>query len=184
MFFLFILVVLLILGLITFTSKIGIEIENLIIDTESNEKVNKDSKIYVCLVVFGKFKLFKNDIKKINLDKMKLKNKNIDLKIGFREILKNIKVQAEKVDLNIQIGTDNAAITAILVGVISSIIGIILRKPKYQVMPIYSNKNLLKIRLDGIFTIDLMQYIYKTVLNKTKNKKPMFQNKKMEVKYE
>ena len=184
MFFLFILVILFILGVATFTSKIAIQIENLIIDTEAEEKINKESKIYICLMIFGKFKILKNDIKNMNLNKLKLQNKNIDLKIGYKDLLKNIKLQVEKIDLYVQISTQDAALTAILVGAVSAVLGVILRKPKYQVVPIYANKNFLKIKLDGIFKIDLMQYIYRIISNKTKNKKPIFQNKRVEVNYE
>ena len=37
------------------TSKIGIDIENLIIDTDAEEKINEDVKIYVYLLLFNKF---------------------------------------------------------------------------------------------------------------------------------
>ena len=40
------------------TSKIGIDIENLIIDTDAEEKINEDVKIYVYLLLFNKIKLF------------------------------------------------------------------------------------------------------------------------------
>ena len=68
--------------------------------------------------------------------------------------------------MNAQIGTEDAVLTAILVGIISSILGILIKKPKYQVIPIYTNKNFIKIRLDGIFSIYLMQYIDKIIFEK------------------
>ena len=47
LFFLFVLVLVVILAIAIHTSKIGIEVENLIINTEEDkgEKVNKESKI-------------------------------------------------------------------------------------------------------------------------------------------
>lgn len=176
MFFLFILFIVLSLGLAIYTSRIGIEVENLIIDTESKEKINQESKIYVYLLIFKKIKIFKKDIKNMDLKKLKFQNKDIDikflknkdLKINYKELLQNIDVDIEQIDLYIQIGVEDAAITAILVGFISGILGVILRKPKYQIVPIYSGKNLIKIKLDGIFTIDLMHYISKVISNKTK----------------
>ena len=36
------------------TSKIGIDIKNLIIDTDAEEKINEDGKIYVYLLLFNK----------------------------------------------------------------------------------------------------------------------------------
>ena len=188
MFFLFIFVAILILGLMIHTSKIGIEIENLQIDTESSPKINEDSKIYVYLLIFQKIKLFKKDIKNLDFKKIKFQNKDIDIKflkdkdfkINYKELLQNIKIDIVKITLDTKIGTQNAAVTAILVGIISSVLGIIIRKPKYQIIPVYSNKNLLKIKLDGIFTIYLMHYIYSVI---SKRKSSVLKNK-MEVKYE
>ena len=73
-------------------------------------------------------------------------------------------------DLKINIGTEDSAITAILTGILSIILGNIIKKPKYQIIPIYENKNVLEIKLDGIFYINLMQYIYKVVKKSLKKK--------------
>ena len=69
MFFLFILLILLILGVAIYTSRVGVEIQNLIIDTENSkgEKVNKDSKIYIYLLIFNKFKLYNSSINSNNI---------------------------------------------------------------------------------------------------------------------
>ena len=182
MFFLFVIIVcLLILFLTIHTSRIGIEIQNLEIDTEKpkGEKINEESKIYVYLLIFRKIKLFKKDVKNMKMPKMEVQNKDIDikilknkyLKINYIELLQNIDVDIKKMDLYSQIGTQDAALTAILVGTISSILGVILRKPKYQIVPIYSNKNLLKIKLNCIISVYLMQYIYKLIFARAREKK-------------
>lgn len=182
MFFLFVIIAcLLILFLTIHTSRIGIEIQNLKIDTEKpkGEKINEESKIYVYLLIFRKIKLFKKDVKNMKMPKMEVQNKDIDikilknkyLKINYIELLQNIDVDIEKIDLYSQIGTQDAALTAILVGTISSILGVILRKPKYQIVPIYSNKNLLKIKLNCIISVYLMQYIYKLIFARAREKK-------------
>ena len=173
MFFLFILVILLIAVLAIHTSRIGIELENLIINTEANKgkKINKESKIYVYLLIFGKIKLFRKNAKNMKPPNFKIKNTDIDIKvlkgkdlvINYVEMLKSIKIDIKKIDVNMQIGTQDAAITAILVGIISSILGIVIKKPKYEIIPIYSDKNFAKIELEGIFSIYLMQYIYKLI---------------------
>ena len=72
-------------------------------------------------------------------------------------------------------------ITAILTGIIAAGLGVILRKPKYEVKPIYENKNLIKIKLDCIFSVHLMQYIYKLFSNKIKDLGKENLNKKVEV---
>ena len=181
MFFFFILgivIVLVIVGLAIHTSRIGIEVENLIINTEmpKGEKINEQSKIYVYLLIFGKIKLFKKDAKKMKKPNLKFQNKDIDikilknkdLKINYKELLRNIDIDVKKIDLYAQIGTQDAALTAILVGVISGVLGVILRKTKYQIIPVYTNKNSLKIELECIISVYLMQYIYKLILNMTR----------------
>jgi len=52
---------------------------------------------------------------------------------------------------------------------------------KYEVIPIYSNRNFLKIKLDCIISVHLTQYIYKIVSNKIKNLGENNLNKKVEV---
>lgn len=173
---LWIITIIFFIGIAIHTSRIGIDIENLIIDTEktNDQKINKESKIYVYLLIFGKIKLFKKDVKKMKQPNLKLENKDIDikifknreLKINYKELLQNIDIDIKKINLYAQIGTQDAAITAILVGLLSSILGIVLKKPKYQIYPIYSNKNLLKVKIECIISIYLMQYIYKLVQGK------------------
>ena len=91
-----------------------------------------------------------------------------NFKINYIELVKNIDIDVEQIDLYIQLGTQDAASTAILVGTIAALLGIILKKPKYQVIPDYLNKNFLKIKLNCIFSIYLMQYIYKLILERKK----------------
>lgn len=176
LFFLFIIFIFVFLGYLIHTSKIGIEIDNFIFDSEKQEKINKDSKIYVYLLLLNKIKVFKKNIKEIDFSKIKLENKDIDihflknkdLKINYLELWKNIDIDVKNIDLQLQIGTQDAGLTAILTGIISALLGIILRKPKYEVIPIYSNNNVLKIKLKCIISIYLMQYIYSFIFKKEK----------------
>ena len=87
----------------------------------------------------------------------------------------------EKIDLKVQISTEDAAVTAILTGIVSAALGAIIKRPKYEIIPIYANKNFLKIKLDCIFSVHLMQYIYKLISNKTKDLGKENLNKKVEV---
>ena len=163
-------------------SRIGIEVENLRIDTEEpkGEKINKDSKIYVYLLIFKKIKLFKKDVRNMDMKKMKIP-KNKYIKIDYKEVVQNIDVDIEQIDLNMQLGTQDAALTAILTGIISAGLGIIIRKPKYEIIPIYTNRNFLKIKLDCIISVYLMQYIYKLISNKIKDLRNESLKKKVEV---
>ena len=95
--------------------------------------------------------------------KKKLKKKNKKKEKKVIKTKKNIDVNIKQIDLSIQIGIQDAAVTAIVTGMIWTILGIVIKKQGYEVVPIYSNKNLLKIKLKGIFSIYLMQYIYKCI---------------------
>ena len=178
MFLLFILVIFTILIIAIHTSKIGIDIKNLIIDTDAEEKINEDGKIYVYLLLFNKIKLFRKNVRNIPMKDVKFETsdfdikifKNKDIKINYLELIQNINIDIKNIDLNVNIGTEDAGITAILVGILAGILGIIIKKPKYQILPIYANRNLLKINLNGIFTIYLMHYIYKFIKNNIKER--------------
>ena len=187
MFFLFILVIFTILIIAIHTSKIGIDIKNLIIDTDAEEKINEDGKIYVYLLLFNKIKLFRKNVRNIPMKDVKFETsdfdikifKNKDIKINYWELIQNINIDIKNIDLNVNIGTEDAGITAILVGILAGILGIIIKKPKYQILPIYANRNLLKINLNGIFTIYLMHYIYKFIKDNIKERfmdKPLNKN--------
>jgi len=78
--------------------------------------------------------------------------------------LKNFEFETKKADLKVEVGTEDAALTAILVGTISSILGFLLKRQKLKILPIYENINILNIKLDGIFRVNLIHYIYKTIL--------------------
>jgi len=191
LFFLFILIILLILGLAIYTSRVGVEIENLIIDTQKpkGEKINKNSKIFIYILIFKKIKLFKKNVRNIDKQKIKFQNKDLDIKflkdrdvkINYKDLFQKIDIYFDKIDLNIQLSTEEAALTAILTGVLAATLGVILRKPKYQVIPVYANKNFFKIKLDCIFSVHLMQYIYKIISNKIKDLGSENLNKKVEV---
>lgn len=173
-FFIFVIILLILFAiLIVYTSRIGIEIKNLEIDTEkpNGKKINEQSEIYVYILIFRKIKILKKDIRKMKKTSFKIKNKNIDfkilkkknIKINYKELLQNIDIDIEKLDLYAQIGTQDAALTAILVGIVSSTLGVILKKPKYKIVPIYKNRNLIKVKLECIISVYLMQYIYKLI---------------------
>lgn len=178
LFFLFILVIFTILMIAIHTSKIGIDIENLIIDTDAEEKINEDGKIYVYLLLFNKIKLFRKNVRNIPMKDVKFEAsdfdikifKNKDIKINYFELIRNINIDIKNIDLNVKIGTEDAGVTAILVGIFAGILGIIIKKPKYQILPIYVNRNLLKINLNGIFTIYLIHYIYKFIKDNIKER--------------
>ena len=105
-------------------------------------------------------KLLKKQKNKIFMDK-----NNID-----KKLLKNIqdfKININEANLKINIGTETAAITALLVPLIS--IGIITfcvnkikkanGKQQFEVNPVYINQNLINILFSGIFEIKVLHII-------------------------
>ena len=109
MFFLFILVIFTILIIAIHTSKIGIDIKNLIIDTDAEEKINEDGKIYVYLLLFNKIKLFRKNVRNIPMKDVKFETsdfdikifKNKDIKINYLELIQNINIDINMLKYNI-----------------------------------------------------------------------------------
>jgi len=95
-----------------------------------------------------------------------VKDKNI-FEIKIIDGLKRLNINLEKLDLKVYLGTEDAAITAILVGIISSGLAIILRNKtqnlnnvRFETIPIYQDKNYFKIYLNGIFITNMIHIIY------------------------
>ena len=171
----FLIIIFFISSLILFTI-IEIHIENIKYLSE-NRNLNKDYRIIVKLKIFNKLNYLKINLKKsrmknvrklLKIDKLKeniLQNKN-SLYNGIFKLSKHVKVK--KLNLKINIGVEDAAINAIFVGLISTIVSIVLRnfienksEAFWRVMPIYENKNILKINLDAIFKIRLIDILAK-----------------------
>ena len=155
---------------------IQIELQNVIYSTRNN--FNKDYKIIMELYFFEKLNFLKINLtkskmekKKIqrNIDKLKqkmVKNQNkFDLRLLI--YLKHLKIKVKKIKLNIDIGLEDAATTAICVGGASTMIAIILNNiiqkddtSFWKVNPIYQNRNLLNVDLDCIFSLKMIHIIY------------------------
>ena len=172
----FLFVFLLIIFLLIF-SKIRIEIINLGFSSVQERHLNKDYKIIFKLYILNIIPLFKINISKTKLEKLKIKEKikNIDLKlieknIKFdKKILKAIKkfdFDIKKIKLNIDIGTENASVTSIIIAVLSTLIALSIRKKvenykeqEFFVRPIYTNQNVINILISGIFEIKMIHII-------------------------
>ena len=77
MFFFFLLAILLVIIIAVHTSRIGIEVEDLVIDTEQKEKLSKESKIWIYLILFKKIKLFKKNVLEKKMPNLKIERKYI-----------------------------------------------------------------------------------------------------------
>ena len=184
------------MGLVILTSKLDIRIINLIIDSQSKKHINDRYEIIIKLKIFGnipilRFTMNKNKLRKIQqswkmnekvnqLEKNILQNKDkFDMKMikGVKEFSKNIYM--ENLDLEVELGTENAFLTSMLVAFFSSILAISFSimhvKEKnivYEIKPVYKNENSIKIEISGIFQIKLIHIINTIyVLNKKGGRK-------------
>ena len=159
-----VLIGLLIILVIIVTSKIRFQIKDFEYSLINIKHVNPKYKMQISWFIFGKIPIVRIDIDKTKINKLKIKEKitNIETEIiqGKREINKNIldiirKVRfdnVKKLKLKIDLGTENAALTSMIIPIISSILAIFLRKKiksteeqYFIITPIYQNRNYLNI---------------------------------------
>ena len=173
-------------------SKIQIEINNFIFQSITQRHINKDYKITVKLYILKIIPIFKINITKTKLEKVKLKEKikNLDVKLiqnknkfdkKTLEVIKELNINIKKLKLYAEIGTENASLTAIIVPAVSTILAVILRKKmkkiknqKFVINPVYINQNLVDIYLSGVFEIkinNIIDMMYKLIKQKKKEDK-------------
>ena len=151
--------------------------------------INKDYKIVVRLYALSFIPIFKISITKEKLEKIKLKEriKNIDFKwlednkkIDKKMLgaIKKLNILIRDINLQVELGTENASLTAILVPAISTVIAIILRKKVknfenqiFMIHPIYQNQNLVNLYISGIFEIKMSHIINIIYMLNKKEKK-------------
>ncbi len=162
------------ISLLVYFIEIKVKIENFEIGIQNkNFDINKNGSIIIKFKVLNKINLFKI---KTSIDKFQLpesKNKYYKIKnhviknnnIKINDIQKKLKLKYENIKLNIEIGEDNAAITALLTGVISCIVSVIIGKYfsniediNWNVQPMY-NINILKLSLNCIISVKLIHII-------------------------
>ena len=171
MFFLWIILflIIIIIGILSSICKLEIRNIRFSLPKVQGSVTNDDYKIVLKIYIYGIIKIFDKDIANMKVKGEKLKNKicnveinfdrnNFDFDLRLLKTLKKIDAKLEDLDLKIYIGTEDAAVTAIIVGIVWGAVANILRsKTKdnvendYFVEPVYLQKNLLKINLDGIF---------------------------------
>ena len=140
---------------------------------------NDNYKIVMKLCIFGKIPILKVTMTKLKLDKLILKFKgkikNIEIELlsntnqinkNFIKAMKKVNLMIKKINLNIELGTENAGFTAIIIPLLSTLISIIFRKKVenynrqfFRISPIYINQNLINIIVSGIFEIKMIHII-------------------------
>ena len=189
MVFLFIILVIMLISIILSFSKIRIQINNFRFQSQTKRHINKEYEIIIKLYILKVIPILKVNITKIKLEKLKLKEKikDLDLKIIKNNqqfdkkaltAIKELNIGIKNIDLYVDIGTENASLTSIIVPIVSTVISFILHKKikKFQnqvftINPIYINQNLVNIYISGIFEIKMSHIINMIyVLNKEKKK--------------
>ena len=175
----FLFIFLIIIIILFLSSKIVIELKDVtyLSGILKNKQKNKKDSLRIKLCILNKIPILSIKVTKKLIEKLKIKEKfkKIDInnleedKNIFRKILEITKTNSlkiENLDLKIELGTENAALTAVLIPIISTIISIIIRrkvkdfeKQSFQIKPIYNNQNILNIALSGIFQIKMIHII-------------------------
>lgn len=175
MVFLF-LVVLIILMLIIF-SKITIEIAEF--EYQSNLPKGKRMKYQIIyrLYIASKIPLVKIELNEKWLKKTSAKIKKRLEKLDVTDIKKDKDIhnktmqfinnaKIKKLNLNMEIGTENVVVTSFIIAFVSIIISYIIQKrmdeyqnQRFVIKPIYYNQNLLNIYFNGIFEIKMIHII-------------------------
>lgn len=184
--FLFVFAFIILITIILLFSKIKININkfNYLSINQKNRKT--DYNIIIQLIILKKFpileiKFNKNNIMKIEKIKQKIKNKfetfdfteikkNKEVKKKILKIIKKLKIDIDKINLNIEIGTENAVLTSFIIPIVATLLTYILKnniknnvikseENKFKIKPIYYNQNLLNILFSGIFEIEMIHII-------------------------
>lgn len=149
-------------------------------------KILPTYRIYVKIYILKKIKIKEKTLKKGDLENKKslkklydkFKREDVNNIYSIKKIqLKDIKniVRLMDFNLSIKIDTENAALTAILVGMLDGIVPNLLnyffelnKRINFSITPIYQNKNQITLYFDGIFEFDLIHIIniYKVLMVK------------------
>lgn len=176
--FLFILLIIAILINVIILSKIQIQIKNVHFNSSKPKgKLDANYKIIIIVYILKKIPILKINVTQSKLKKLKLKEKvrqaEIDIIQNKKKIdkeilqeLRKIKVQIKYWDLELLLGTEDAKITALIVGYLSIFLGIYLNKKiskhenkKFSIQPVYIGQNILKLIFEGIFEIKTVNII-------------------------
>lgn len=174
--------VILVIVIAIITIKMKVEVENLQFNSYEKEHLRINYKVNIKIYIFRRLPIFKikidnNKVKRLLkndkiMDKIKVEKNKImlnrnDINKKTLKTLKNIKIDIKKLNLDINIGTENAALTAIIIPILSTIIAMSLRKKisKYnqnhvfKITPVYLNQNLINIDFSGIFEVKMIHII-------------------------
>ena len=193
--FIIVSIFLIIINIMIFFTEIKIQVEDFKFDSQ-NKETNKSFKVIIKLNIFKKVNYFKFTI---NNDKIKSYNTKQSFDIIFKDVFKgeknkkNLKnkkqIKIEKLNLNIDVGTENAALTAIITGIVSIIISFLIGQNvksgndiNWNINSIY-NSNLLKLELNCIISIKLIHIINRIYVTRKEGDKNARTSNRKNLKY-
>lgn len=178
--FFIVICILIVLALLVF-STISFLIEK--VEFSNKAKIKLDYIIHFELKILGKVRILRVSItpqkiekimKKFNLKerlhKINWKDLKADLPSNERtiQIVKKLDLKLEEFQLKLELGTEDVIITSFLVMLISSVLAMVLTKVikhyekekySYEIMPIYENRNVIKLMLNGKIQIKVFSII-------------------------
>ncbi|MBO5479403.1 MAG: hypothetical protein J6A04_06965 [Clostridia bacterium] len=118
-------------------------------------------------------------LQKVDFKKVK---KDLPSKEERKELMKKLKIKLEEFHLNLEFGTKDVLITSAIIAILSSALGIMIarlidhyeeEKYEYKMLPIYKNKNVIKLSLNCIIQIKVVHIIsiIYTLVKKRKEKR-------------
>ncbi len=172
--FIILTILLLILSTISIRAE-KVEVSNL----NEEHKIKYDYKVYLELYFFNKLKILSIKIDKDKINKLDIKDKikNVNFrkvkndvlnKEELKEIIKTLNIDLVKLNLKIELGTIDVIITSGIIAIIGATLGITLahvikeynkEKLKFEIYPIYQNKNLIKMSLNCIIKVKMVHII-------------------------
>lgn len=179
MVFLFIFLIILLLIILFLNLTISINIEKIQFTSQKikNRHLRPDYKVTISFLLGKKLKVLSSSITKEKLEKLNLKEKIPKIETDLiqeknlidKEIIKNFKrldLKIKKIDIKIELGTENAAYTALIVSAIGTILAIFLQRmveqyenQKFEIQPLFLNENRINVFLEGIIEIKMIHII-------------------------
>ena len=178
-------------------STLNIRIERLYFSNNHMEKMTFDYLIFFQLSLFKVAKMITikinpQRVKKI-VQKLKLKERmeqvdvkklkqDLPAKEEQKELIQKLKIKLEEFHLALELGTKNVLMTSAIIAVLSSVLGIVIargmkqyseEKYEYKMIPVYQNKNVIKLHLNCIIQVKMVHIIciIFTLVRKRKEKK-------------
>ena len=125
-------------------------------------------KVTICVFILKKIRIYKHDLNLSAKGLKKNKSKAIVDKKNVINYIRKLNIRADHIYAKIYVGTSEVQSTAIVAGILNSIIGIFIsclnikitkENCKYKVIPIYSSNIVFHLKIKCIFSTSLVHII-------------------------